>query len=58
MEIHLKYGDGEIQIENPEIVQTLDECLIIIPKSIFEMYKFDEVICSKWDLYVVEYCLD
>lgn len=21
------------------------------------MYKFDEVICPKWDLYVVEYCL-
>lgn len=52
-----KWGWGN-QIQKPEIVQTLDECLIIIPKSIFEKFKFDEVTCPKWDLYVVEYCLN
>ena len=40
------------------MVQTLDECLIIIPKTIFEKFKFDEITCQKWDLYVVEYCLN
>ena len=52
-----KWGWGNL-IEKSEIVQTLDECLIIIPKSIFDTYKFDEKTCQKWDLYVVEYCLN
>ena len=45
-------------IQKSEIVQTLDECLIIIPKSIFNDLKFDEITCQKWDLYAVEYCLN
>lgn len=44
-------------IEKPEPVQTLDECLIIIPKSVFNILKFDEKICDKWHLYAVDYCL-
>lgn len=44
-------------IKNPEIVQTLDECLTIIPKSIFKIIKFDEQVCINWHLYVVDYCL-
>lgn len=52
-----KWGWGN-QIKKSETVQTLDECLIIIPASIFEEFKFDEVTCQKWDLYVVEYCLN
>jgi hypothetical protein len=52
-----KWGWGN-SILKPEIVQTLDECLIIIPKSIFKRFKFDEITCQKWDLYVVEYCLN
>src|SRR3989338_1140433 len=44
-------------IKRPEIVQTLDECLTIIPKSIFNVFKFDEQICNGWHLYVVDYCL-
>ena len=44
-------------ISQPEIVQTLDECLIIIPQRIFHNYEFDETTCDGWDLYAVDYCL-
>jgi GT2 family glycosyltransferase len=40
-----------------ESVQTLDECLVIIPKSVFSVMKFDEATCSDWHLYSVDYCL-
>jgi len=45
------------QIQKPESVQTLDECLIIIPKSIFDVLEFDEKIIVDWHLYAVDYCL-
>jgi hypothetical protein len=48
---------GKIQIIRPTQVQTLDECLFILPKPVFNMYKFDEEICNDWHLYTVEYCL-
>lgn len=48
---------GPIQIEEPKKVQTLDECLIIIPKKIFEEIQFDEVVCDNWHLYATDYCL-
>ncbi len=48
---------GPIQIEEPEKVQTLDECLFIIPKKIFEEIHFDEVVCDNWHLYATDYCL-
>jgi hypothetical protein len=44
-------------IQKPERVQTLDECLIIIPKSVFDLVQFDEETCNNWDLYGVDYCL-
>ena len=44
-------------ISKPEVVQTLDECLVIIPKKIFEAHGFDEITCDGWDLYAVDYCL-
>ncbi|MEI6103229.1 MAG: glycosyltransferase [Methanothrix sp.] len=44
-------------ISIPEVVQTLDECLIIIPKEIFDAQGFDEIACNGWDLYAVDYCL-
>lgn len=40
-----------------ERVQTLDECLIIVPKQIFRLLKFDETTCEGWHLYSVDYCL-
>ena len=48
---------GTIQIKEPKRVQTLDECIIIIPKKIFEEIQFDDVICDNWHLYATDYCL-
>jgi hypothetical protein len=46
-----------VEIKAPKIVQTLDECLFIIPKSIFNKIQFDEISCQNWHLYAVDYCL-
>ncbi len=48
---------GPIQIKGPEKVQTLDECLFIIPKEIFNKIQFDEAVCDNWHLYATDYCL-
>ncbi len=48
---------GNYKIDVPMRTQTLDECLAIIPRSIFNMQKFDENVCDDWHLYVVDYCL-
>lgn len=48
---------GKIQFEKPTKVQTVDECLIIIPKSLFAKLQFDENTCHDWHLYAVDYCL-
>ena len=44
-------------IEKPEEVMTVDECLAVIPRSVFEKYQFDETVCDGWHAYMVEYCL-
>jgi len=59
---NIKHGNppilaGGIQIEKPTKVQTLDECLIIIPKTVFNTLEFDEKTCIDWHLYAVDYCL-
>jgi GT2 family glycosyltransferase len=48
---------GQIRIKYPTNVQTLDECLVIIPKNVFDKYKFDEEL-KDWHLYSVDYCLN
>jgi len=48
---------GFIHINSPVKVQTIDECLIIIPKSVFDILPFDERVCDDWHLYAVDYCL-
>lgn len=59
----IKHGDPAIlwpwgnPIQESETVQTLDECLVIIPKSIFDILQFDEKICDNWHIYAVDYCL-
>lgn len=45
------------RIQKPEQVQTLDECLVIVPKSTFDVLEFDEKTCNGWHLYAVDYCL-
>jgi GT2 family glycosyltransferase len=41
----------------PICTQTLDECLIMVPKSVFKTIQFDEKTCDNWHLYTVDYCL-
>ncbi len=48
---------GKIQLKEPTEVQTLDECLVIIPKEIYRKSMFDEETCDDWHLYAVDYCL-
>lgn len=45
------------KITIPMKVQTLDECLLIIPKKIFNILSFDKVTCDDWHLYGVDFCL-
>ncbi len=59
---NLKHGNpskfaGEIRLKSIKEVQTVDECLFIIKKDVFEKYKFDEKICKGWHLYAVDLCL-
>ena len=43
------------KLEKAEKASTLDECLFIIPKKVFENYKLNETACPDWHLYAVEY---
>ena len=45
------------RIDRPEEVQTLDECLLIVPRKIFALMPFDEKVTDGWHLYGVDYCL-
>jgi hypothetical protein len=38
-------------------VQTLDECLIVIPRGVFARFQFDEKTCDSWHLYAVDMSL-
>ena len=58
----IRHGDppvpaGRIHIEKPTLVQTLDECLVIVPRPVFHKLQFDEETCDDWHLYAVDYCL-
>lgn len=44
-------------IEKPEVIQTLDCCLLIVPRTVFDQLQFDEVTCNNWHLYGEDYCL-
>lgn len=48
---------GYAKVTEPTLVQTLDECMFIVPKEVFEKLKFDESLINGWHLYVVDYCL-
>jgi hypothetical protein len=45
------------KINHPQEAQTVDECLFIIPKFLFDKIKFDEDTCHDWHLYAVDFCL-
>jgi len=48
---------GDVRIDVPEKVQTLDECVIVIPSQVFGELKFDGRTCDNWHLYGVDLCL-
>ena len=59
---NIKHGSppkiaGDVRLQKPERVQTLDENLVIIPKKVFNNLSFDEKTCDDWHLYAVDYCL-
>ena len=39
-------------------VQTLDGCLMVVPRDVFKKQSFDAKICDGWYFYVADYCLD
>ena len=49
--------DVGTNINEPVEVQTVDECLFITSRSIFNQLEFDEKTCPDWHLYGVDYCL-
>lgn len=48
---------SRLDVEKPTRVQTLDECLIVVPRNVFERFHFDEVACCNWHLYAVDLSL-
>jgi len=58
---NIKHGASSVlagtKIKNSTKVQTLDECLVIVPKLVFDMFQFDKKVCDDWHLYAVDYCL-
>ena len=48
---------GHIRLDKPEKVQTVDECLFVVPRLVFDALKFDERTCFDWHLYAVDYSL-
>ena len=51
------HGEDSGRVHSPEEVQTLDECLLIVPRSVFERQRFDEEVFDGWDCYGADYCL-
>lgn len=44
-------------VETIEEVQTLDECLLLVPRAVFSALKFDAEVFDGWDCYAADYCL-
>jgi 2-polyprenyl-3-methyl-5-hydroxy-6-metoxy-1,4-benzoquinol methylase len=44
-------------VEKPTKVQTLDECLLIVPRSVFNKLQFDGAVFDNWHCYGADYCL-
>jgi hypothetical protein len=49
---------GTKKVHGPIPVQTLDGCLMIVPREVFQEQSFDAKTCEGWYLYVADYCLD
>jgi hypothetical protein len=44
-------------LSEPRKVQTLDECVLIVPKAVFQEVQFDEQAFKGWHCYGADYCL-
>lgn len=58
---NLKYLDSmeyitRLQIQEKTQAESLDECLFMIPKRLYDILHFDEYVCHHWHLYAVDYC--
>ena len=51
-----KNASTNYDFRGPLQVDTLDECLLVIPREVFHRYKFTEYY-NTWHLYGTEYCL-
>lgn len=59
---NITHGDppgpaGHARIDRVETTQTVDECAIFVPRSVFVRLRFDEDACDDWHLYGVDYAL-
>lgn len=45
------------KLTKPTQAQTVDECLMFMPKNVFSEVQFDELTCPHWHLYGVDLCL-
>lgn len=59
---HLTHGEppisaGDMTFTDVIEVQTIDECLIVVPRDVFSLLEFDEGACDGWHLYAVDYAL-
>jgi GT2 family glycosyltransferase len=50
--------DVGMNLDYPMEVQTVDECLFVVDRSVFKKLEFDEKTCPDWHLYGADYCLD
>lgn len=52
-----RFPAGQVQIMAPTEVQTVDSCLIVVPKAVFHRVQFDERAVRGWHLLAEDYCL-
>ena len=46
-----------LKVDSVTAVQTVDECLFIIPRCVLDELPFDEKVCNDWHFYAVDYSL-
>jgi len=48
---------SSLTVRKPEVVETLDECLLFVPRPVFSKLRFDEKVFDGWDCYGSDYSL-
>ena len=43
------------KLANPTKAVSVDECLFAMEKTVFQQYRFDELICNNWHFYAAEF---